>query len=121
MWSGSQAKDAAWELMWYMAAPGFQRIQAKYQSQMPVRLSAQEEYKKILRQQWPSLEKVDLDVALEAQRLGYPRDNENFADQQKALELIQPALNRTLRDGTDPVRLLAEVCQQVTASQPARR
>jgi hypothetical protein len=59
-------------------------------------------------------------VALEAQRLGYPRDNDNFVDQQKALELLQPALTRILRDGTDPVRLLVDVCQQVTASQPRR-
>jgi multiple sugar transport system substrate-binding protein len=121
MWSGSRVKDAAWEVMWYMAAPSFQRIQAKYQSQMPVRLSVQEEYKKILRQQWPALEKVDLDVALEAQRMGYPRDNENFADQQKAMELIQPALNKIFLEGTEPVRLLADVCQQVNATQPVRR
>jgi multiple sugar transport system substrate-binding protein len=120
MWSGTMVKDAAWEVMWYLAAPSFQRTQAKYQSQMPVRISVQEEYKKILRQQWPALEKVDLDVALEAQRLGYPRDNDNFVDQQKALELLQPALTRILRDGTDPVRLLVDVCQQVTASQPRR-
>jgi multiple sugar transport system substrate-binding protein len=121
LWSGSKAKDAAWELMWYMAAPAFQRVQAKYQSQMPVRLSVQEEYKKILRAQWPTLEQVDLDVALEAQRLGYPRDNENFTDQQKALELLQPAIDRIFHDGTDPVRLLADVSQQVDATQPAKR
>ena len=114
-------KEAAWELMWFMTSPAFQRIQAKYQSQMPVRLSVQEEYKQILRAQWPTLEKVDLDVALEAQRLGYPRDNENFAEQQKALDLIQPALDKIFHDGTDPVRLLADVCVQVNATQPTKR
>ena len=121
LWSGSKVKEAGWELMWYMTSPFFQRIQAKYQSQMPVRLSVQEEYKKILRSQWPTLEKVDLDVALEAQKLGYPRDNENFAEQQKALDLIQPAFDKIFHDGTDPVRLLADVCVQVNATQPAKR
>jgi multiple sugar transport system substrate-binding protein len=121
MWTGSKGKNAAWELMWYMASPTFQRIQAQYQSQLPVRLSVQEEYKRILRQQWPTLEKVDLDVALEAQKLGYPRDNENFADQQKAAELIDPALRQVLVDGTAPVSLLQDVCRQVDATQPAPR
>jgi hypothetical protein len=107
--------------MWYMASPAFQQIQAQYQSQLPVRLSVQEEYKRILRQQWPTLEKVDLDVALEAQKLGYPRDNENFVDQQKAAELIDPALKQVLVDGTAPVTLLQDVCRQVDATQPARR
>lgn len=120
MWSGSKVKDAAWELMWYMATPTFQRLQAQYQSQMPVRLSVQEDYKRILRQQWPSLEKVDLDVALEAQKMGYPRDNENFADQQKASELIDPTLQKVFVDGTAPVNVFQDVCRQVEASQPKK-
>jgi multiple sugar transport system substrate-binding protein len=120
MWRGSTAKDAAWELMWYMAGPTFQRFQAQYQSQMPVRLSVQDEYKKILRQQWPSLEKVDLDVALEAQKLGYPRDNENFADQQKAAELIDPTLQKVFVEGSAPVSVFQDVCRQVEATQPRK-
>jgi len=120
MWSGSKVKDAGWELMWYMAAPTFQRLQAQYQSQLPVRLSVQEEYKKILRAQWPSLEKVDLDVALEAQKLGYPRDNENFANQQKAAELVDPALTKIFVDGAATPALFQDVCRQVEATQPKK-
>jgi ABC-type glycerol-3-phosphate transport system substrate-binding protein len=120
MWSGTKNQGAAWEVMWYLAGPTFQRINVTYQSQMPVRLSVQEDYKKILRQQWPSLEKVDLDVALEAQRMGYPRDNENFSDQQKAMEYIQPALNAVFLDGTQPVSTFQEVCRQVSANQPRK-
>jgi multiple sugar transport system substrate-binding protein len=120
MWTGSKVKDAAWELMWYMAGPTFQRLQAQYQSQLPVRLSVQEDYKKILRQQWPSLEKVDLDIALEAQKLGYPRDNENFADQQQASLLIDPTLQKVFVDGSAPVSLFQDVCRQVEATQPRK-
>jgi hypothetical protein len=83
-------------------------------------LSVQEDYKKILRQQWPSLEKVDLDVALEAQRMGYPRDDERFVEQVKAIDIIQPALDAVLRDGTQPVSVFQEVCRQVTATQPRK-
>jgi multiple sugar transport system substrate-binding protein len=118
MWHGSRNKAAAWEVMWYLAGPTYQRINVIYQGQMPVRMSVQEDYKQILRQQWPSLQEVDLDVAIEAQRMGYPRDNENFADQQKAAELIEPALVRVFHDGTEPVRTFIDLCQQVTATQP---
>jgi ABC-type glycerol-3-phosphate transport system substrate-binding protein len=120
MWTGSKVKDAAWELMWYMTGPTFQRLQAQYQSQLPVRLSVQEDYKKILRQQWPSLEKVDLDIALEAQKLGYPRDNENFADQQQASLLIDPTLQKVFVDGSAPVSIFQDVCRQVEATQPKK-
>lgn len=120
MWSGTKNPGATWEVMWYLTGPTWQRINVQYMGQMPVRLSVQEDYKRILRQQWPALEKVDLDVALEAQRMGYPRDNENFADQQKAIEYIQPALDAVFRDGTQPVNIFQEVCRQVTATQPRK-
>ncbi|MGH2350262.1 MAG: extracellular solute-binding protein, partial [Chloroflexota bacterium] len=118
MWKGTKNKQATWEVLWYLAGPAFQRTNVVYSGQMPVRFSVQEDYKRILRQQWPTLEQVDLDVALEAQKLGYPRDNENFTDQQRAMELIDPALDRVFDEGTEPVRVFVDLCQQVSANQP---
>jgi multiple sugar transport system substrate-binding protein len=109
--------DAAWKLVKFMNAPYFQRLIAYNYGNMPARKSILKEWPAILREQWPALEPVNLEVCVEAFDMGYLTPAEFFRFQADAEPIVTAALERIWQVGDAGVEILDEVCAEVNRVQ----
>lgn len=116
---GSRA--AAWSTMQYLVSPEFQRAMLKAESRtiVPARLSVVPDFIASVRKQSPALENVNVEIVLEALQEGYPKaiDPETFKNHAAAAEVINPALEKIYIVGDAPVTLLADLKDEIEASQ----
>jgi hypothetical protein len=84
---------------------------------MPARKSILKEWPAILREKWPVLEPVNLEICVEAFDMGYLSPSEQFRYQADAEPIITAALERIWQTGDAGVEILDEVCQEVNKSQ----
>jgi multiple sugar transport system substrate-binding protein len=109
--------DAAWKWVRFLNAPFFQRLMSFNDAVVPARKSINKEWPSILRQQWPELEPVTLEVVTNAFDMGYLVPSEQFRYQADAQPIITAALERIWQTGDAGVEILDDVCKQVNKAQ----
>lgn len=113
----SQHHDQAWTLLQYLSGVDYQTAQVETTGLLPVRTSVLANWKKICIQQYPELEKVNLDVGAQAMQMGYPGNRNFFKNTTAAQELINPALQKVFDVGQTPVTYFQQVSDQVTNNE----
>ncbi len=117
LWKGSKNRDEAWQLMKWVAGPENQLAIVNSSGRVPVRFSVLDKWKDITIKARPNLKDVNLDVALEAMKQGYPSGREFYKDNNAAQELIVPALEKVFITGGTPTTYLKEVAGKVTEAE----
>jgi len=108
---------ASWKFMRFLNSPFFQRLMVYQDGVVPARWSINKEWPGILRQQWPELEPVTLEVVTDAFEMGYLTPSEQFRYQADAQPIVQAALERIWQVGDAGVEILDEVCAEVNRAQ----
>jgi multiple sugar transport system substrate-binding protein len=117
MWRQSKAKDAAWDLLKFVTSRPWYERQAEIEQLIPSRKSALDHWVKAVRQRYPALEKVNLKVVTDAlTTMNYLTPTENFLCQTEAGQVINPALNQILRDGTARPILMRDLKPQIESA-----
>ena len=114
LWKGTKAKDAAWELMKFATTNQFYDQQSRAEGRVPSRKSALDSWVKIVREQFPSTQNVNLKVITDAlTTLNYPTVDETFLCQAEALQVLQPALDEVFKKGAASVTLFRDIKPQL--------
>jgi multiple sugar transport system substrate-binding protein len=120
MWRQSKAKDAAWSLLQFVTSRPWYERQAEIEQLIPSRKSALDHWVKAVRQRYPALEKVNLKVITDAlTTMNYLTPTENFLCQTEAGQVVNPALNQILRDGTARPILMRDLKPQIESAAGA--
>jgi multiple sugar transport system substrate-binding protein len=113
--------EESWRVMQFLVSPDFQRGQLASESRtiVPARLSVIPDFIASIRSQAPALENINAEVILEALEEGYPKaiDPETFKNHAAAAEVINPALEKIFIVGDAPVSLLADLKDDIEATQ----
>jgi len=117
LWKGSKNRDQAWELMKWVSGPENQMAIVQSSGRVPVRFSVLEKWKDINVKTRPNLADVNLDVALEAMKMGYPSGREFFKDNNAAQEIIVPALEKMFITGGTPASSMKDIAAKVTDAE----
>ncbi len=117
MWKGSKNRDEAWELMKWVAGPEYQTAIVAATGRVPVRHSVLDKWVDMNVKARPNLKNANLQVAVEAMKMGYPGGREFFKDNNAAQELINPALEKIFVTGGTPVSYLKDIATQVTNAE----
>jgi len=109
LWKGTKSKDMAWELMKFATSNAYYDQQTRIEARVPSRKSALDNWVKIVRDQFPATQKVDLKVITDAlTTLNYPTVDESFLCQAEAIQVLQPVLDQVFKAGTAPVTLFRD-------------
>jgi len=114
VWSGTKYPDAAWELMKFITGRFFYGILCKVFFIQPARKSVLLNYYQILREQYPPLEDVDLEVCGEAVVEGIGTIQELFKKVGPSQDLLIAACDRVFVVGDATPELFTDVCEQIT-------
>jgi multiple sugar transport system substrate-binding protein len=114
---GLNTVDAAWNWIKFMNEPFFQRLIAFQSGNLPARKSITQEWPGILRQVWPALEPISLEVCVDAFDMGYLTPSEQFRYQADAEPIVTAALQSIWQTGDAGVEILDQVCADVNKSQ----
>jgi len=114
LWKGTKAKDAGWDLMRMLATKEFFEQQIRLVALIPSRKSMMDTYVKLLREKWPTLQKVDLKVITDAlTTMNHVTLIEVFLCQTQALQVLTPAFDDIFRTGKAGVTLLRDIKPQL--------
>lgn len=114
---GPDQIEGAWKWVKFMNDVYFQKLIAFQSGNLPARKSMTLEWPNILRQTWPELEPVKLEVATEAFDMGYLTPSEQFRYQADAEPIVAAALEQIWQTGDAGVEILDQVCTDVNKSQ----
>ena len=114
IWSGTKYPDAAWELMKFVTGRFMVRTLCKVFFWQPSRKSVLLDYYGILREQFPMLEDVDLEVCGEAVLEGVGTIQELFKKVGPSQELLIAACDRVYVVGDATPELFKSVCEEIT-------
>ena len=114
IWKGTKYPDAAWELLEFVTSRYFGKVLAKVFLLQPARKSVVLDWYGILRDNYPVLRDVDLEVFGDAILEKIPVVQEIFRKPGESRELGQPAMDRIFRVGDATPDLFKEVCEEIT-------
>ena len=119
IWKGSKQPDAAWKLVKFLSGPQFEEeVIVKIAGAIPVRKSILPNFIDIMRDTFPELEDVRLEVLQEIlTEPGYGGNVRYFKNHLKAMEIINPAMDVVFVTGEKDPSYFKEICQQVNESQ----
>jgi len=119
IWIGSKQAEAAWKLIKFLSGPKFEEeVIVKVAGAVPVRLSILPNFITILRDKFPELKDVRLEVLKEIlEEPGYGGNVHWFKKHLKAMEIINPAYDLVFATGEKDPSYFAEICKQVNESQ----
>mgnify|MGYP005841556073 CR=1 FL=1 len=110
VWKGTKHRQEAWELAKFAIGTHFLKLQSRVEQLIPPRKSLLEDWAKVVREQYPKLEKVNLKVPIDAlTTMGYPVVDEIFLCQSEVNEIIVPALEKVFITGGTPVSYFKEI------------
>jgi len=115
-WIGSKYPDACWELMKFLSSIEYGRSLCKVAFLQPARLSNYSYWFRIMRETFPQLEDVRLELWGEAGQLGIGRTEEIFkCHAESRRDILDPVFDQVMKVGDTPVSAFIEACEQVTA------
>lgn len=115
MWNGSKARPAAWELMKLIASPEWFKLQSRIELLIPSRVSLLDDWIQVLRQRFPTLEKVNLKGVRDGLVASPPAVStwQQYLCAQEAAQVINPVLNELYRDGTSKPTVFRDRREQI--------
>jgi len=114
IWKETKSPDVAWELMLFLSGPVYGKAIAKADFLQPARLSLMDDYIQILREQAPTLEKVNLELFKEARESNLGRPLELYWNQSVAEEIMKPVFQQVFGLGKGGVDAIAQACDELT-------
>jgi multiple sugar transport system substrate-binding protein len=111
---GSRHPYEAWELVQFLSSPVYERAIAKAHMLQPSRKSVLAYWYEIVRETYPVMEGVDMEVFGEGVELDLGITSEIFKDTALAYEMLQPAIDQLLKLGKIGVEGLDGPCADVT-------
>jgi ABC-type glycerol-3-phosphate transport system substrate-binding protein len=113
-WKGSKNLDQGWEVLKFLAAPGYQEnVLVKASGSLPIRFSVLDKWKKICIEKYPELEAVNLDIGKQAMEMGYAGNRIFFKKDAEARKIIQPAIEKVYIAGGTPVSYFKDIAKEV--------
>jgi len=104
IWHDTKNKDAAWELLKLITGKDFYVQQAKAIGYLPSRKSVLDQWISIVKDKGPSFAKIDYKVVTDAltgaNGFNYLTVDEVFRCQKEAEDVLQPAINAVVVDGS---------------------
>jgi multiple sugar transport system substrate-binding protein len=114
LWKGTKYKEVSWELIKYATSIDYYNQQTKIEARVPSRKSALDNWVKIVREQFPSTQNVNLKVVTDAlTTMNYPTVDESFLCQTEAQPVLQAALDDVFKAGKSPVTLFRDIKPQL--------
>jgi multiple sugar transport system substrate-binding protein len=115
MWKGGTARDASWELVKFLSGPEYLKLHSKATLQIPPRRSLLDDWMTTVRQRYPVLEQVNLNLVKEALASAQPyvSVNQQLLCYQEMNAAFQPILDQVFRDGTQRPTYLRDTREQV--------
>jgi len=113
IYQGTKFPDTAWELVKFFVSPEYLRGYMAAEAKQPPRLSMLPEWYTILRQNWPSLEQVNLEVFGAPVEAGELILFPVFKDHAKATEILAPVVDDVIVNGTAGADALAEAAKRL--------
>ena len=118
IWKGSSYPDEAWEFINFLAGPVFQELGTlRSEGSLPIRKSLLAKAVDVYREEFPSIADKHLEIIPEMTEMGYLENVIWFKDNDAAMELIGPAMERVFNLGDEDPSHLIEVCAEVEAYQ----
>ena len=118
IWKGSSYPDEAWEFINFLAGPVFQELGTlRSEGSLPIRKSLLAKAVDVYREEFPSIADKHLEIIPEMTEMGYLENVIWFKDNDAAMELIGPAMERVFNLGGEDPSHLIEVCAEVEAYQ----
>lgn len=115
-WKGSKNLDQGWEVLKFLAGPGYQEnVLVKSSGSLPIRFSVLDKWKKICIEKYPELESANLDIGRQAMEMGYAGNRVFFKKDAEARKIIQPAIEKVYIAGNTPVTYFKDVAKEVAA------
>ncbi|HEY3109886.1 MAG TPA: extracellular solute-binding protein [Chloroflexota bacterium] len=115
-WKNSKVLDQGWEVMKFLAGPGYQEnVLVKASGSLPIRYSVLDKWKKICIDKYPELEAANLDIGKSIMEMGYAGNRVLFKKDAEARKIMVPALEKVYVAGGTPVTYLKDVAKEVTA------
>jgi multiple sugar transport system substrate-binding protein len=115
-WKGSKNLDQGWEVMKFLAGPGYQEnVLVKSSGSLPIRFSVLDKWKKICIEKYPELEGANLDIGKQAMEMGYAGNRVLFKKDAEARKIMVPAIEKVFIAGNTPVSYFKDVAKEVTA------
>jgi len=101
-WSGSQAPDETWKLLAFLSSPDHTKAYCRYTYRQPCLNSLHDFWIETMRENEPQLADVNMELYAKARQEGHPEEMFNNDGVCKG-EILQPAFDRILLQGTEPV------------------
>jgi multiple sugar transport system substrate-binding protein len=117
IWNGSKYPDAAWELLKFVVDLDYLEAMARAAGLQPPRKSAIPGWASVMRESFPPLEDVNLEIFGEAMEKDLGILWPYFPNHAAARELITPAFDAVFVTGDEGVEFIAQACEEVTAQQ----
>lgn len=114
IWKGTKYPDEAWTLLKGLTSPFYGRLYIKYASKQPSRKSLIPDFLKILRDQYPQLKDVNLEVFTDSLPRDIGRPEEMFKNDKVAKdEILKPAFDKVMLLNQAPVEVIAKAAKIV--------
>jgi ABC-type glycerol-3-phosphate transport system substrate-binding protein len=117
VWRETPNPEATWELMKWITGADWQGMRLEVTGQIPGYRPLVYEYPRLVRERWPRLDEVNMEVIPEALDMGYGSDDERFLKHMEAREILEPAGEQVFVVGEAPVSRLGEICSEIEAVQ----
>lgn len=114
---GDDTVAGAWAWMKFMNSPFFQKLIVAQEGNVPARKSVNKQWPTIMRNQFPELGPVTLEVITDAFDMGYLTPSEQFRFQADAEPIVAAALERIWQIGDAGVEILDEVSKEIDKTQ----
>jgi multiple sugar transport system substrate-binding protein len=117
IWKGTKNPEAAWELMKFLITPTYIKAMASAQGLQPARKSVLPDWFAVMREAFPPLEDVRLEMWGEAMDKNLGIIWPYFPDHSAAKEIIGPAYDSVFVTGDEGVEAIARAAEEVTAKE----
>ena len=101
-WSGTKDPDATWSLLSFLSSPDHTKPYCRYTYRQPCLNSLHDFWVTTMRENEPELETVNMELYAKARQVGHPEEMFHNDGICKG-EILQPAFDRIMLQGTQPV------------------
>lgn len=115
IWKKTEHPEESWTLLKGLTSPWYGELYARYATKQPSRISVLPLFAKILREQNPIYEEVNLEAFTDSIAAGLGGPEEMFNnDQVCKAQILQPAFDQVMLTGEKPVELIVRHAEIVT-------
>jgi multiple sugar transport system substrate-binding protein len=118
LWSGSKYRDQAWELMKFLTSVEWYKLQSRIELLIPSRVSVLDDWIQVIREKFPTLEKVNLKGVKDQLTANPPVVSTwlQFLCAADANKIVNDTLNEIFTDGTAKPSVFRDRKDQIDAA-----